>query len=220
MQTAVAETTEFFRVNASLKLNPKKRAVLGQYMTSATIGHFMASLFCDASNEVRLLNAGAGVGSLTATFVEMLCRRSKKPQSVSLICYEIKSMLLDYLSSTLAEAEAQCAGAEIAASSEIRTDDFILSHSDDYQADIFRGQKATKDEFTHVIMNTPYKKLTQGRDIVRPYEKRELKHQIYTQDLCSLRRSICRMVKRWWQSCLDHSAMGRISSPLENNFSR
>ncbi len=131
-------------------------------MTPAPIGYFMSSLFCDASGEVRLLDAGAGVGSLTAAFVEMLCRRSKKPQSASLVCYEIESMSLDYLSSSLAEAEAQCAGAEIAASSEIRTDDFILSHSDEYQADIFHGQKATKDGFTHVIMNPPYKKINAG----------------------------------------------------------
>ena len=162
MQTSVAETAEFFRVDASLKLDPKKRAVLGQYMTPAPIGHFMASLFSDASGEIRLLDAGAGVGSLTAAFVEMLCKRSKKPHSASVVCYEIEPMFLDYLSSTLGAAEAQYANAEIAASSEIRTDDFILSHSDDYQADIFRGQKATKDEFTHVIMNPPYKKINAG----------------------------------------------------------
>lgn len=71
-------------------------------------------------------------------------------------------MLLDYLSSTLAEAEAQCARAQIATNSDIRTDDFILSHSADDQADIFRGQKATKDAFTHVIMNPPYKKINAG----------------------------------------------------------
>jgi len=162
MQTAIAETTEFYRVDASLKLDPKKRAVLGQYMTPAPIGHFMASLFADVSGDIRLLDAGAGVGSLTAAFVEMLCNRSKKPQSASLVCYEIEPMLLDYLSSTLSEAEAQCAREGIRASSEIRTDDFILSHSDDYQVDIFRGQKATKDAFTHVIMNPPYKKINAG----------------------------------------------------------
>jgi len=164
MQTAVVETIEFFRVDASSKLDPEKRTILGQYMTPAPIGHFMASLFSDAGGEVRLLDAGAGVGSLTAAFVEMLCRHSNKPQSVSLICYEIEPMLFDYLSSTLAEAEAQCACVEIAASSEIRTDDFILGHSDDCQADIFRARKATKGEFTHVIMNPPYKKINAGSE--------------------------------------------------------
>ena len=159
MQTAVAETTEFFRVDASLRLDPKRKAFLGQYMTPAPIGHFMASLFSDTSNDIRLLDAGAGVGSLTAAFVEMLCRKANKPGSVSLVCYEVESMLLDYLSGTLIEAEAQCEGKEITACSEIRTDDFILSHPNDYQADIFRDQKATKDEFTHVIMNPPYKKI-------------------------------------------------------------
>ena len=119
MQTAVAETTEFYRVDASLKLDPKKRAILGQYMTPVPIGHFMASLFSDARGEIRLLDAGAGVGSLTAAFVEMLCKRRKNPRSASLVCYEIEPMLLDYLTNTLAEAVGQCAGVQIAASSEI-----------------------------------------------------------------------------------------------------
>ncbi len=95
----------------------------------------------------------------------MLCKRSKKPQSASLVSYEIEPMLLDYLTSTLAEAEAQCEGTRIAASSEIRNEDFILSYSDDYQAAAFRGQKATKNEFTHVIINPPYKKINKVRNL-------------------------------------------------------
>ena len=45
IQTAFAETTEFYRIDAGLKLDPKKRSALGQYMTPAPIGRFMASLF-------------------------------------------------------------------------------------------------------------------------------------------------------------------------------
>lgn len=160
MQTAVAEITEFFRIDASQKLDPKKRAVLGQYMTPASIGHFMASLFSDVAGDLRLLDAGAGVGSLTAAFVEMLCDRTKKPHSVSFTCYEIEPMLIDYLSSTLAESEVQCAAAQIAANSEIRTEDFILSHSNGSQTGIFRKDQSRADDFTHVIINPPYKKIS------------------------------------------------------------
>ena len=63
---AFAETTEFYRVDAGLKLDPKKRSAFGQYMTPAPIGWFMASLFENTSNGMRVLYPGAGVGSLTA----------------------------------------------------------------------------------------------------------------------------------------------------------
>lgn len=162
MQTAVAATTEFYRVDASLKLDPKKRSVLGQYMTPAPIGHFMASLFANVSGDISLLDAGAGVGSLTAAFVETLCKRPKKPRSASLVCYEIEPLLIQYLASTLSEAEAQCRSAQITATSEIRSEDFILSHCNEYQTDIFRGDKTEKDNFSHVIMNPPYKKINAG----------------------------------------------------------
>ena len=52
-QAAFAETAEFYRVDASLKLNPKKRAVLGQYMTPTPIARFMASLFNDLTGELH-----------------------------------------------------------------------------------------------------------------------------------------------------------------------
>ncbi len=45
VRPAFAGTAEFHRVDAGAKLVPQKRAALGQYMTSAPIGRFMASLF-------------------------------------------------------------------------------------------------------------------------------------------------------------------------------
>ena len=51
------------------------KAQLGQFMTPATIAVFMASLFSPLNRpEIRLLDPGAGVGSLTAAFVQRACR--------------------------------------------------------------------------------------------------------------------------------------------------
>ena len=55
-QAAFAETAEFYRVDASIKLNPKKCAVLGQYMTPTLIARFMASLFNDLTGELHILD--------------------------------------------------------------------------------------------------------------------------------------------------------------------
>ncbi len=71
-QLAFAEASEFYRVDAALKLDPKRRSTLGQFMTPAPIGRFMASLFSDFSGDLHVLDPGAGVGSLTAALVEFM----------------------------------------------------------------------------------------------------------------------------------------------------
>ena len=53
------------RVHASLKLNPKKRAVLGQYMTPTPIGHFMAGLFSGLRENCKILWLNLGFNAST-----------------------------------------------------------------------------------------------------------------------------------------------------------
>ena len=159
LKPAVAETAEFYRVAAPLKLDPKKRSVLGQYMTPAPIGQFMASLFENTSNDIRVLDPGAGVGSLTAALVERLCENGRQPRSATFICYEIEHLLIGYLRSTLDEAVAQCEFSQIKATGEIHETDFILSNQSGTQPNIFDTDWQSDDGFTHVIMNPPYKKI-------------------------------------------------------------
>ncbi|MBI1238291.1 MAG: N-6 DNA methylase [Alphaproteobacteria bacterium] len=159
-QPAFADTSEFYRLDAALKLDPRRRSDLGQYMTPAPIARFMASLFEDVSGDVRLLDPGAGVGSLTAAFVERCCVAAKKPRprSVSLSAYEIEPVLTSYLRNTLDEAVAQCRRAQIKASIALHDEDFILGHAWGVQPDIFHA--ASRDDgFSHVILNPPYKKI-------------------------------------------------------------
>ena len=70
---ALADHADFYRIDASEKLDTTRRALLGQYMTPTPIGRFMASLFVNTRGDLRVLDPGAGVGSLTAAFAERLC---------------------------------------------------------------------------------------------------------------------------------------------------
>lgn len=158
-QLAFAETAEFYRLGAALKLDPRRRSDLGQYMTPAPIARFMASLFSELSGDIRLLDPGAGVGSLTVAFAERVCAAPEKPRSVSLVAYEIEPVLTTYLRNTLDEAVAQCRRAQITARSELHDTDFILSHMGGPQPDIFNLRHKDDDGFSHVIMNPPYKKI-------------------------------------------------------------
>ena len=71
------------RLEASRLLTLSDKAQLGQFMTPAAIAEFMASLFspCNDTSEIRLLDPGAGVGSLTAAFVQRACHEPTPPQT-------------------------------------------------------------------------------------------------------------------------------------------
>ena len=158
--TALAETAEFYRIDASLKLDSDSRALLGQYMTPAPIGRFMASLFTETRGDMRVLDPGAGVGSLTAALAERLCRSAVKPRSVEFVCYEIDPVLsAGYLGNILKEAQIDCEQARVSATYRLLDHDFILTHRLSPQPDIFDGSVDESGDFTHVILNPPYKKI-------------------------------------------------------------
>lgn len=58
--------------------NPRSRQEeLGQFLTATPVADFMASMFDTLPSVVRLLDAGAGAGALTAAFVKRVCKREE-----------------------------------------------------------------------------------------------------------------------------------------------
>ena len=163
-QVAIAETADFYRADTSARLDAKRRSALGQYMTPTPLARFLASLFDKLDGDICLLDPGAGVGSLTAAFVERLCSVARKPRSATLVSYEIEPLMIDYLHATLQASTRQCAEAQIRASAHIHDQDFILSNAAATQAEMFAGTKADDHAYTHVIMNPPYKKISSASE--------------------------------------------------------
>ena len=161
---ALAEIVDFYRVDASTKLDATKRALLGQFMTPAPIARFMASLFSDTCGDIRALDPGAGVGSLTAALAERLCAAALRPRSVEFVCYEVDQMLSGYLRDTLDQAETQCRGVGIDANGRFVVRDFILCNGLDRQADLFDGSGQADAGFSHAILNPPYRKINAGSE--------------------------------------------------------
>ena len=160
MPEASAQIAEFYGIDASSRLDLVQRAQLGQYMTPAYVGRFMASLFTNLSGHVSVLDPGAGVGSLTAALVERMCMVSEKPQSARLLCYEIEPLLIEYLCRTLAQAASECEAARIKVTTEVCGKDFILNNLAEIQASFFQQDATHSNSFTHVIMNPPYRKIS------------------------------------------------------------
>ena len=66
------QTIDKRREAIALATPAKRKSELGQFMTPSVIATFMAGMFDSMRNkEIRLLDAGAGIGSLTAAFVSV-----------------------------------------------------------------------------------------------------------------------------------------------------
>ena len=133
-----------------------KRQELGQFLTPAPTAQFMAGLFGSPPNEVRLLDAGAGAGALSAAVVARWCSEVLKPKSVSISAYESDSEIIPRLKQTLAFCEETCAEAGIEFQAEILVGDFIQSVLPLVRSDLFGSSQLP---FNAAILNPPYRKI-------------------------------------------------------------
>ena len=124
------------------ELDPERKAAFGQFMTPNSVADFMASLFSKRRGAVRLLDAGAGRGSLTSAFIKRWGR-----DSVQATAYEVDGKLASALRETLA-TYGNCSF-----EGTVVERDFI-------QEAVSRIKIGNDSEgFTHAILNPPYKKI-------------------------------------------------------------
>lgn len=136
-QASALSTVDERRLEAQLTMDPDRKSEYGQYMTPGRVAQFMAALFTTPQGEIRLLDPGAGVGSLSAAFLGVWGRGS-----VEVCAYEIDPMLAVYLGKTLANTKA-----------EILRRDFI-------EDAVYQLKLGTPRRYTHAILNPPYKKIS------------------------------------------------------------
>ena len=136
--------------------NADHQAQLGQFLSPMPIAEFMASLFPAIAGDVRLLDPGAGIGSLTAAFVEEACSRKLRPTSIEVAAYEIDPRLESGLRQTLLDCSRRCNDIGIRFSSTVIVGDFIETM---VAGETHRLFEKSLPAFTHVIMNPPYKKI-------------------------------------------------------------
>ncbi|WP_409300895.1 BsuBI/PstI family type II restriction endonuclease [Pseudomonas sp. KCJK8993] len=152
VKLSILTEVESFRSEANSKLNPKTKASLGQFFTPQSIALYMASMFKNIQGKVKLLDPGAGPGSLTAAFTDELISRSQT-NSISVDAFEIEPIIHPYLKRSLDVCESALASESILSSFTLKKLDFIHSAFTD---DLFR----LEEKYTHVLMNPPYKKIS------------------------------------------------------------
>ncbi len=140
------------RLSVSRVIDPIKKAQLGQYFTPASIAQFMAGLFAINEKEnCRLLDAGAGIGSLSAAFLDRWISSGFNFKKVNLDAYEIDESLIPYLKMTL-EKFKKLPGFSVT----VKNDDFIHAAADWLSGNVFA---APLPKYSHAILNPPYKKI-------------------------------------------------------------
>ena len=157
------EGVDASRARASGQLDSARRSELGQFFTPSPIARFMASMFEARPREVRLLEAGAGVGSLLAAFVAASCRWDKRPRSIAAVAYEVDGTLAEALGETLRTCEALGRGAGVPFTGEVRREDFIAA------AARALGDRCGRsaERYNCTILNPPYRKINSASEARR-----------------------------------------------------
>lgn len=155
------DATDLLRLEANRHLEPERRTELGQFMTPAPVASLMAGML-QGSRNVKLIEAGAGVGSLFAAAVDKQCRKKKKPSSISVTAFEIDEHLASYIPQTLALCHHECDSAGIEFSSKLNHYDFIKWAVDRLRPSLFTSK--SRPSFNAAILNPPYRKIHTNSD--------------------------------------------------------
>lgn len=144
----VLEYADLIRQETAKSISKVNKSIYSQFMTSASIARFMASLFSNTKEKkIKLLDAGAGVGSLTCAFLDRCSEKIFEPQFIEVTAYETDLVLLEHLSSILNKYSSK-----LNIQNNILSDDFI-GHA------VKELQSGSQQKFTHAIINPPYKKI-------------------------------------------------------------
>lgn len=148
---------DIVRLDAVRRLNTHHRSGAGQFLTPAPVARLMASMFNSGRDSIRLLDPGAGIGSLSAALVAAICDWENPPSQLSIVAYETEPLFIDYLNDTLTACKATCDNAGISFHAEIRQEDFIEAGCSMLKPSLL-GQHEF-NPFDCVILNPPYCKI-------------------------------------------------------------
>ncbi|WP_283125769.1 Eco57I restriction-modification methylase domain-containing protein [Providencia stuartii] len=138
-------------------LDETLRSKLGQFMSSSALSELMANLFESYAGEHEILDAGAGVGSLTAAFVQNATLNGAK--SISSTCYEVSEVMTHNLIQVLELCKIRAMEFEINWQQKIIESDFIQASVEQLLIENY------SPKYNKAILNPPYLKISaKGRE--------------------------------------------------------
>ena len=151
------------RLEVTRHLEESKRSSLGQFITPSSVARIMASMVeIDEEPEVKLLDPGAGIGTLFAACVEALCLTEKRPKNILITAYEIEPIFQDYLKDTINLCKSMCKSYGVGFNAIVLQEDFVAAAVSALREDMF---STSLNRFTHAILNPPYHKVQTGSKV-------------------------------------------------------
>jgi adenine-specific DNA-methyltransferase len=151
---SLADQVDLYRIKAYRQLDQIRRAEMGQFLTPPPVAQIMASMFTNRRSTVNLLDAGAGVGTLIAAYVDQVCKWKRKPQTITITAYEIEPVLARYLRLTLRKCSSICNDIGIRMEYKVRQEDFLTAAVNALR--ISETTHANESRFNCAILNPPY----------------------------------------------------------------
>lgn len=145
------------------------QVAMGQYLTPPSTALRMAAMFRLPQRSIRVLDAGAGAGALTAALVATLVSRDHPPDELDLTAVELDSELVPALRQTLAACEDVARAHGVACRWRVLEEDYLRLASESLEQSLF-GVPASM-HFEAAILNPPYRKINAGSSARRHLER-------------------------------------------------
>lgn len=151
----LVDSVDDIRIKTNMLLNEVTRGQKGQFMTSASASRILANMFRNLDGELNILDAGAGVGSLTTALVERALK-SFKPEVFNVNSWELEPVLVENLNHSLALCQEASSELNVPWNTQVNNIDFI-QHAVELLNARKKGEVTTS--FNKAILNPPYLKI-------------------------------------------------------------
>ena len=153
LAVGLSARTEQRRVAATAKLG-HKQSELGQFFTPELAAALIAGLpALPRRGRLRVLDPGAGVGTLTAALVARVLLEGAQ-LDLELVCVEVDERVAESLKQTLDDITQTMAEAGLTATTQVISGDYI-----ELSTSMFNRSTSLDEPFDLVVMNPPYRKL-------------------------------------------------------------
>jgi len=154
MVSTLVDRTEERREHETGVREAGRRSELGQFFTPPPVAKLLAGMFDVPSDSARLLDPGAGVGSLTAALVQRAQTEGWATQM------EVSAVEMDKsLVPALAETLNDCVATSVVRSATLHAENFIDWACSRLGTGMFAPQP---EQYDLAILNPPYRKLSSG----------------------------------------------------------
>lgn len=152
---SLVNTVNDIRIQANELLDEDTRGQKGQFMTPASAARILSGMFRNLNGELKILDAGAGVGSLTASLVERALN-DFQPTSITANAWELEGVLVENLNRSLELCQEASTESQVDWNSQVNQVDFIQ-----HAVELLKARRASEEtvSFNKAILNPPYLKI-------------------------------------------------------------